>query len=480
MTGLPAAVQRAAGNGSAPTSERRSPRRFGKHQAAASAVMVILAIASSFATARWPLLSIGGAVAIVGIGIVLSRLSLAVALLAASFFFTNYLNSGVGLLTPDKAIGGIAVLAWLLEWGTGRRPVVGVRHFWPIGLLAVWIGLSITVARDDTAALTTTVRYLLFFILFFLVIQTIQGDRRKADFVINVVVGAAAIAALIGLASFLMHQVDRAKGPLNDPNDFAFLLGSATPLVIYRIRWSRTRIGRGLASLALILVFAAILATFSRSALIGLAVAGVWAIFTRRLLVRWGIVSVVGVGMIALIGFMVQPQFVQTAFNQKAAIADTNVSTRFFLWNVAWEEFVTSPVTGVGPGNYEARFQEFAATPAPSLGTFTTHNAYLNVLSELGLPGFALFLAYLIMSWLDLRRKFPDDAQSNSLQTALACGFLVAVVGSMFLTEQFYPPLWFLPAIGVSLANARALGTTTSKDKPNGMPRAPASAHPQA
>jgi hypothetical protein len=41
------------------------------------------------------------------------------------------------------------------------------------------------------------------------------------------------------------------------------------------------------------------------------------------------------------------------------------------------------------------------------------------------------------------------------MQGALAAGFVVAVVGSLFLTEQYYPPLWFLPAIAASLASSR-------------------------
>jgi peptidoglycan/LPS O-acetylase OafA/YrhL len=68
----------------------------------------------------------------------------------------------------------------------------------------------------------------------------------------------------------------------------------------------------------------------------------------------------------------------------------------------------------------------------------------------------ALFLGYLALSWADLRRRFPDDERSDHLQAALAAGFIVACVGALFLAEQYYPPLWFLPAIGVSLASRRA------------------------
>jgi hypothetical protein len=35
--------------------------------------------------------------------------------------------------------------------------------------------------------------------------------------------------------------------------------------------------------------------------------------------------------------------------------------------------------------------------------------------------------------------------------TAAVAGFLIALVGACFLTEQFYAPLWFWPAVATGL-----------------------------
>ena len=56
------------------------------------------------------------------------------------------------------------------------------------------------------------------------------------------------------------------------------------------------------------------------------------------------------------------------------------------------------------------------------------------------------------MSWARLRRRMPGDPLADALQGALATGFVVAIVGAMFLTEQFYSPLWLLAGLGVSLS----------------------------
>jgi putative inorganic carbon (HCO3(-)) transporter len=425
----------------------------GRQKALAFAGLGAVAVGIAFVASRWPLIALGAAVAVVAVAIVLQQLTAAVALLAASFFFTNYLSKGAGVLTVDKAIGGLAVAAWLLDWALGRRDLVTVRHLWIIGGMIVWIGVSLTVARNESDALTTALRYLLFFILFFLVVQTIQGDRRRAEILVTAVVLAATVAAIIGLAAFLTHKVTRANGPLQDPNDFGFLLGTTVPLALFRLKWSRSTAAKVAFGLQLVVIFAAILATFSRSTLLGLTVAGLWAVITRRLMLRWGLTILLSIAVIAGIGFLYKPQVVLNAFDQKTFIADTNVSTRFFLWNIAVKEFASAPLTGVGPGNYQVRLQEFGSSPPnANLGTLTTHNAYLNVLAETGAPGLLLFLGFLVYSWVYLRRRFPDDPRTDALQGSIAAGFIVAVVGAMFLTEQFYPPFWFLSAIGVSLA----------------------------
>src|SRR5919197_866970 len=105
------------------------------------------------------------------------------------------------------------------------------------------------------------------------VVQTVDGDRPTAVRLVDVAVAAAAVSAVVGLAAFLA-QGGRAHGPLDDPNDYAFVLAVTVPLGLYRIRSATGRLGRTLAVLAVAAMSAAILATLLRSALTGLAVAG--------------------------------------------------------------------------------------------------------------------------------------------------------------------------------------------------------------
>jgi O-antigen ligase len=180
-------------------------------------------------------------------------------------------------------------------------------------------------------------------------------------------------------------------------------------------------------------------------------VAAVWATVTGRLRLRWTALVLGGVLAVTLAWYALQPEQVETALLAKQHVAQSNVDERQVAWQVALREARDSPLLGVGPGNFELRFDEFSPPAGTGLGALATHNAYLSVLAELGLPGLVLFLAYLVLAWSMLRRRNRGDPDADALQSALAGGFIVAIVGALFLTEQFYAPIWLLPAIGATL-----------------------------
>ena len=439
----------------------------------AGTVVLAVASATGVAVANSLLLALAGIAAVFVLVLLLCRLDLVVALLAADFFFNSYLNHGAGIVTIDKVIGALAVAAWLLDWVVNRRSILGNRQLLVLGAFLAWTAVSMADASSEKAALTTSLRYLIFATLYFLVIQMVRGERHKAEVLIRVVLVAAAAASVVGLTAFFTHHVARASGPIKDPNDFGFILASSVPLAIYQIRWAATRWGRAVSGVAVVLILACTLATFSRSALTGLAVATLWVLLTGRLRLRWVLSVLACLAVVLLVTFKVAPQVINVAFGQKTHVAIKNVNERFGYYRVEISEWEHYPLTGVGPGNFVYRFYQFApgtqeSLPYPSnVLTISGEEAYLIILAEQGTPGLVLFLTYLALSWVDLRRRFPDDARRNDLQAALAASFIVACIGALFLAEQYYPPLWYLPALAAGLA---ASGSGTKIAEPRRQP----------
>lgn len=467
---------------------RAAAERIRIWPALARTILLAAVLGAALVIGSQPLLVTAGIVALVVIGLLLRRLDLAVAVLAAGFFFNDYLAHGAGIITIDKVIGALAVAAWGLDCVVNLRPVLTSRGLWPLIGFLLWVGVSIVMAQSDKAAFVTSLRYLTFATLYFLVLQTVRGDRRRADVLVSVVVAAAGVASIVGLVAFFSHRVTRASGPIFDPNDFGFILASSIPLAIYQVRWRATRWSKACWSAALILILASTLATFSRSALLGLAGAGIWAVAAGRIRFRWLLATLAAAVVVAGAALLLTPQLVETAFGQKANVAVTNIDIRLGYYQVELKEWENYPITGVGPGNFVYRFYQFAPAAGESLPfpsnvlTVSGEEAYLVILAEQGAVGLALFLGYLVISWTDLRRRFPDDQRTDHLQGALAAGFVVACIGALFLAEQYYPPLWFLPALGASMAGRsagleaqgqledRSAGTIDSADAYHGRP----------
>jgi O-antigen ligase len=336
-----------------------------------------------------------------------------------------------------KVIGAVAVMAWGLQWAVNRQRVIWTRQLWLLAGFLLWTAVSIGVAVSEKTALQTSLRYLIFALLFFLVIQTVRGDRRQADVLIHVVVAAAAVASAIALVAFFSHHVVQASGPLKDPNDFGFILASTLPLAVYELRWG-VRWAKALWGVALALILVCTFATFSRSALTGLAIATLWALLTRRLRLRWVLAAAACLAVAVGAVLLHTPRLLTTALHERRYVASANVNERIGYYRVEVNEWEHYPVTGVGPGNFVYRFYQFApgageSLPFPSqVLTISGEEAYLVILAEQGAVGLALFLGYLAWSWADLRRRFPADERRDQLQAALASGFIVACIGHRF------------------------------------------------
>ena len=116
-------------------------------------------------------------------------------------------------------------------------------------------------------------------------------------------------------------------------------------------------------------------------------------------------------------------------------------SGRYTLWQVAWKDFVTHPLFGVGTHNYEATYYQLRER---SVGYVRQpHSLPLEVLGERGVVGGVLFFGFLGICLADgLRRRFKHlDAESKA-----SVGAMVAAVAYWFV-HSAADWFWQLPAV---------------------------------
>jgi O-antigen ligase/polysaccharide polymerase Wzy-like membrane protein len=430
------------------------PRRLRKTLTLAGLLVASAVIGT--ATVGYPRQAALAAVLIACTVVLCAEPTVALYLLVGSFYFDSYLSHGAGVVTVGKLLGALVVIAWVLDGARRGRTLSRTPELPWLGGFLVVVLVSAAAASSATDAASVGSRYVMFAAVFLIISQSTR-DLTVARGVASSAVVAATAASCVGLAEFAIHR-DRASGPLAGADDLGFLLASTVPVAIWWGRRMRPRLG--IASyLPSLLICACVFATLSRGAVLALVVAAVWALATGRMRIPWS--NARSLVLVAIVfGLLATTSVAGSALQRKQEVAAANVTNRLDLWRVAVREFRANPLIGVGPGNYTVRFSAYSDPFAPPDSVQTTHNAYLNVLAELGIAGAVLFVGYLICAWRTVTSAVP--VRDPELLAAAAAGFLVALVGALFLTEQFYAPLWFWPALasGVLAGAARSRGSS--------------------
>jgi putative inorganic carbon (HCO3(-)) transporter len=360
--------------------------------------------------------------------------------------------------TLSKAAPGAFLLVWAADRAWNRRPF-GTGH--PIvavaGALFVVVLLSAMANLSNEQTTFGMTRWLPYLVLSVALVDVLTHDVAPSTALTALVLGAT-VAAGGALFSFVFQNDPRASGPLDDPNDLAYVLAAAVPIVL-------ARLGRATGHRLLVLLAVATLlvagtaATVSRGGALAILSVLVWIAVRRVLPVRlmaWGAVAVIVVGGIGAL--LAAPQ-IRTALEQKTYIAATNVETRQLRWEAALRMLADHPVTGVGPAGFPANYLEYSGFAELAERTPVTHEMYLEVGAELGAPGLLLFLGLIALAAVGteltvrrLHRSHGPDDEDLRLAAYGAQGSLLAIcMASSFLSEEYYMPLWAALSIGAAL-----------------------------
>lgn len=442
----------------------RSLQAVGAGEPALLRRRAVLINAGLVAAAAGLLLARGPVVALVVMAVVAAgaALILDVNLAALAFValapFEGYAKSFSG--SAVKAFGAVLFAAWLVRALSSRTPGKAARLAHPAvvaagALLAVLL-VSTLIHQNGALGTEVLIRYLSYIAAFVVLVDCMQ-DRLSPQRVARVYVAACSIAAVFGLIAFFRGNL-RASGPVGDPNDFAFFLVAALPLCL-ALRHDARR--RHLYDAAALLIFVAILATLSRGALLGIAAMLVFAGVTHRISGRLVISVLVLAGVAVLATSIIAPDKLSSSLHAKNVVAEQNVEERLIRWETAAEMTYDHPLFGLGPAGFRENYDRYIDYRETNLQhpLDVAHEMYLEVSSELGLTGLAALLGVLGFGYRAARlRSLGDDADAR-----LAGGVAVALAGvavaAIFLTEQYYLPVWLLAALGTALqANATHAG----------------------
>lgn len=335
------------------------------------------------------------------------------------------------------------LVVWFFSLLAGRRLPRLPSVAWLSGLLMLTVLLSVTVNWHNPYWPMYAARWAPFLVLVVILVDLIATVVEPVVAIAATVLGALA-AAMGAIYSVAFLGEPRATGPLDDPNDLAYLLAAAFPLILLAPASPSRGYGVMRAIAATVVLIAAV-ATLSRGGGVAVAFVVVWALLRRIVPVKLAVsvfaASAVG---LAVAVTLAAPQ-AEMALAEKAYVAQANVDSRELRWAAAARMIASSPLLGVGPGGVQDHYVEASRNAELSEPTPVTHNMYLEVGAELGLVGLSLFAAIIVMAM----------AQSETLvrtgmrQTGLALqGSMISIcTASIFLSQEYYMPLWATIAV---------------------------------
>ena len=375
--------------------------------------------------------------------------------------FLDVINFGGASVSFMKIVGLLLFLSWFASMATQRdrdaralfaeQPVIA---FAAIGLVG-WSLVSVAWAESTGTAISSSYRFLLDILLLPIVSYAL---RKRVHFVwiLAAFVFGAVVSASLGV---FQSGGARLLGGIGDSDDEAAVLVAALALVVGL--WGV--LPRGSAARLWTLVGATItllglVDTGSRGGLVAFGCMLVAAVlFGGRWRGRALVLLIVAASGTGLYLTLLAPSSARQHINSTSSTGRTD------LWKVGVRMWEANPLVGVGAGNFANSAIHYVQGAGPLTRAdlivdvpHVTHNTYLQMLDELGIPGLIAFMTLSLASIsaaIGAARRYEraGDVQFELLSRALALAIIGLMSADFFISNEYERLLWLLLAIPIPL-----------------------------
>jgi O-antigen ligase len=374
----------------------------------------------------------------------------------------------IGRLAGAAALAGVAIAVVR----SGRVPLHRSWLLAAVAGLGIWILVSSFWASDTGLVRTTAFSYGLA-IAYMLAFAVLVRTRRQLTSVLTALVAGSVIFGSIAFAAYALGvgvggvQEGRVQAFAGDPNYFAVYQVAALPAALVLAAGERRAWMRLFLYGAVIVVVLSVVSTLSRTGVVALATVVLLTLLAPSRLVfgRPGrkLAYVAALAFAALAAaFAGSAEFVgrvQTILNP----GEGRGSGRTDLFAAAMTGWREHPWLGLGAGNFQsASLHLLQSTPGVNVQASyasagrVVHNAYLELLVELGPVGLALFLLVLALAAAALvrsARRARSAGEAGLERAAVGVGLALVAFGvsALFLSNQLGKLVWVLIGLAIAL-----------------------------
>lgn len=360
-------------------------------------------------------------------------------LLAASFL-------GMALFAPFSISGAnISIFLGFIGVAIGFAcdPDVRARHanFWrdPYTRAGILLALSaipsVLISENRARAFGDWRSYYILLVNPLVAYNLVGGRLRRSVF--WVLFGSATLSCIVsfiqygGGMNFGLFRIDYDYRPSSTlfTLTFAGIMYQAI-IVSYAVALQERAVRRrAMLAVGLFMQLVSLLITLTRGAWLAL-IGGITSVplLLRR---RKALLVLVLFAALAALLSMLDPDVrhrTATLINERESMQDINVSSRFVLWDIAWDVFKAHPVMGTGMGDYSIEARKLVGNRRVRTVT-DSHNIYLQILATRGLVGFIPFVLFWIVMFMTLFRARNSLLASGEAQR-FGAYFVTGVIGA--------------------------------------------------
>ena len=379
------------------------------------------------------------------------------------------------LLVPLYGVIAAGALAQMPALFRDRRPA-GTRER-PLGVLAavllgfvVLYALQATYADDVSVAAQQVVFFYVPFALLFGLLVRLEWTTRVLMWCLGTVLALALVFALIGfveyetrtlllnpkvIASNAFGSYFRVNSLFFDPNIYGRFLAEVMIAVAAVVAWTSNRRDIALLGIALAVMWAALVLTFSQSSfaalLAGLAVVAAlrWSLRPVAIIAAAALAlgAVGGAIALAVRGDVPSPREINRATVGRSKLVEGGLE----LW-------AERPLHGYGSGSFQEEYRRKRDLSRPNAVT-ASHTTPITIAAEQGLIGLAL---YAVLVFVALRALLAR-ARASLPRGVIAAAFVALVVHTLFYAAFLEDPTtWVLLAAGIALAARQSSSAVSS------------------
>ena len=356
----------------------------------------------------------------------------------------------------------LAFLGWVVDPGqrlVWTRLTTGVFAYLALVVLssffAYWPAISWAKFMD----------YFNWVVVFFILTQTVT-NRKRFFILLLIFLVASFKLSFYGAKTFALRGFSFAdwglagpRGFFQNPGELAIQMLVFAPIALFFISGIKPYLKRWQTYLLYLMPITAaltVIGTNTRGGQLALAAQVLALVMTTKHRIKMLIV----IAVIGLIGLQLLPEQQKTRF--VTAGDDLTSVQRLLYWKHGWQMIKDHPTLGVGYFNFPAYYtknhsEDIVLEMLKEKGAELPHNIFIQVGTDTGFSGLAVFIWLMLGSFLTMR-KLQKDAEKtgDTFVSNLTKGMNVALIGyilsGQFVTVAYYPFLWIHLVFVVSMA----------------------------